>query len=109
MIQRVYFEIAEGNWKQRLRNDRQLFKDKEHNNNTRLLSYLRDLIESHKQILKLTRSNIGFAPGYSNIAKRCLLCLYEKLLIFMSHYLGELMAKSRNGNKFLLSNYKGND
>ena len=38
--QRVYLGIAEGNWKQRLYNHRQFFKDKKHKNNTALSSYL---------------------------------------------------------------------
>ena len=114
--QHVYLGIAEGNWKQRLYNHRQSFKDKRHKNDTTLSSYLWDLKENHNQIPKLTWSIVRFAPGYSNISKRCLLCLHEKLLIINYHNpaellnkRSELMAKCRHENKFLLSNYKGND
>ena len=45
--QRVYLGIAEGNWKQRLYNHRQSFKDKKHKNETALSIYLLDLNENH--------------------------------------------------------------
>ena len=109
----VYLGIAEGNWKQRLYNHRKSFKDKKHKNDTALLW---DLKENHNQIPKLTCSIVRFAPGYSNISKRCLLCLHEKLLIINYHSpaellnkRSELMAKCHHENKFLLSNYNGNN
>ena len=79
--QRVYLGIVERNWKQRLYIHRQSFKDKRHKNGTTLSSYLWDLKENHNQIPKLTWPIVRFAPAYSNISKRCLLCLHEKLLI----------------------------
>ena len=78
-------------------------------------NYLWDLKENHNQIPKLTWSIVRFAPGYSNISKRCLLCPHEKLLMINYHNppellnkRSELMAKCRH-EKFLLSNCKGND
>ena len=54
--------------------------------------------------------------GYWNISKRCLLCLHEKLLILnyqnpaeLLNKRSKLMLKCCHENKFLLSNYKGND
>ena len=94
--QRVYLRIAEGNWKQRLYNHRQSFKDKKHKNNTALSSYLWDLKENHNQIPKLTWSVVRFAPGDSNVSKRCLLCLHEKLLILNYHNRAELLNKRSN-------------
>ena len=112
----VYLRIAEGNWKQRLYNHRQSFKDKKHKYDTALSRYLWDQKEGHNQILKLTWSIVRFAPGYSNISKRWTLCLPEKLLVLNYHNpakslnkRSELMAKCRHENKFLQSNYKGND
>ena len=114
--QRAYLGIAEGNWKQQLYNHRQPFKDKKHKNDTALSSYLWDLKENHNQTPKLIWSIVRFAPGYSHISKRCFLCLDEKLLILNYHNPAELlnksfelMAKCLRENKFLLSNYKGND
>ena len=64
----------------------------------------------------LTWSVVKSVPGYSNISKRCLLCLTEKVLIAtyenpeeLLNKRSELMAKCRHNNKFLLSNYKSND
>ena len=45
-----YLWISEGNWKERLYNHRQSFKDKKHKNSTALSSYLWGLKENHKQI-----------------------------------------------------------
>ena len=108
--------IAEGNWKQRLYNHRQSFKGKKHKNESALSSYIWDLKENYNQIPKLIWSIDRFAPGYSNISKKCLLCLHEKLLILNYHNpvellnkRSELMGKCRHENKSLLSNYKGND
>ena len=112
---RVDLGRAEGNWKQRLYNHRQSFKDKKHKNDTALSSYLWDLKENHNQISKLTWSIVRFAPSYSNSSKRCLLCLHEKLLILNYHnpiellnIRSELMVKCCHVNKFLLRNYEGN-
>ena len=61
-------------------------------------------------------SIVRTVPGYSNISKRCLLCLYEKFEIL--HYSNpenllnkrsELVSNCRHVNKFLLKNYKSND
>ena len=40
------------------------------------------LEENHNQFPKLTWSIVRFPPSCSNISKRCLLCLSEKLLVF---------------------------
>ena len=53
---------------------------------------------------------------YSNISKRCLLCLHEKFEIVnypnqkeLSNKRSELISKGRHANKYLLANYKSND
>ena len=52
-------------------------------------------------------------PPYSNISKKCLLCLHEKLEIINYPGLDELLnkrskliTKCRHANKVLLRNYK---
>ena len=52
-------------------------------------------------------------PLYSNISKKCLLCLHEKLEIInyprpeeLLNKRSELISKCRHANKFLLPNYK---
>ena len=61
-------------------------------------------------------SIIKTVPGYSNISKRCMLCLHEKYEILnypdqeeLLNKRSELVSKCRHINKFLLSNYKSND
>ena len=53
---------------------------------------------------------------YSNITKRCSLCLHEKLAIITYPYpdellnrRSELVTKCRHENKFLLKNFNSND
>ena len=55
-------------------------------------------------------------PAYSNITKRCMLSLYEKLLIATYPNLeellnkrSELVSKCRHENKFLMKNFKSGD
>ena len=59
---------------------------------------------------------IKSVSGYSNISKRCMLCLHEKYEILnypdqeeLLNKRSELVSKCRHINKFLLSNYKSND
>ena len=60
--------------------------------------------------------NTEIVPGYSNVSKRCLLCLQEKMYIATYRYQEVLLnkwpesiLKCRHENKFLLANYKAND
>ena len=64
----------------------------------------------------LMRCIVKSVPVYSNISKRCMLCLHGKFEI--SNYSdqeellnkrSEHVSKCRHVNKFLLSNYKSND
>ena len=70
----------------------------------------------HNTIPNLMWCTIKSIPGYSNIIKRCMLCLHEtyKILNYpdqekLLNKRSELVSKCRHGNKFLLSNYKSND
>ena len=78
---RVYLGVAEGDWKQRFYNHKKSIKNKSYRNDTTLSSYLWDLREKHNVFPTLTWSAVKSVPGYSNISKRCLLCLTEKVLI----------------------------
>ena len=56
------------------------------------------------------------AAPYSNISKRCLLCLHEKLVIALYpnpeellNKRSEMVSKCRNLNKFLLMKFNSND
>ena len=61
-------------------------------------------------------SIIKSLPAYSNISKKCQLCLEEKFEILnysnpneLLNKTSKLISKCRYLNKFLLSNYKSND
>ena len=61
-------------------------------------------------------SIVKSVPSYSNISKKCLLCLRDKLEIanfedqdHLLNKLSELISKCRHVNKYLLRNYKAND
>ena len=111
----VYLDVAEGGWKQKLYNHKKLIKNKSYRNDTTLSNYLWNLREKHNVFPTLKWSVVKSVPGYSNISKRCLLCLTEKVLIAtyenpeeLLNKRSELMAKCRHDNKFLLTNYKSN-
>ena len=64
----------------------------------------------------LTWEVLRTAKTYSNITKRCSLCLHEKLAIITYPYpdeiinrRSELITKCRHENKFLLKNFNIND
>ena len=91
--QRAYLRLAEGKWKQRYYNHMQFFRNVRHQNDTALSSYLWELKKKTSQIPKLISSILKIVPGYLNISKRCLLCLYEKLYIATYHDQEELLNK----------------
>ena len=112
---RVYLGVAVGDWKQRFYNHKNSIMNKSYRNDTTLSSYLWGLRKKHNVFPTLTWSVVKSVPGYSNISKRCLLCLTEKVLIAtyqipeeLLNKRPELMAKCRHNNKFLLSNNKSN-
>ena len=112
----VYLSVAEGNWKQRFYNHKKSIKNKSYGNDTTLSSSLWDLKEKHNVFPTLTWSVVKSVPAYSNISKRCLVCLTEKVLIAtyenpeeMWNKKSKLMAKYHHNNKLLLSNCKSND
>ena len=71
---RVYLGVAEGDWKQRFYNHKKSIKNKSYRNDTTLR-------EKHNVFPALTWSVVKSVPGCSNISKRCLLCITEKVLI----------------------------
>ena len=82
---------------------------------------LKQTTELSKHIWTLKNKNIDFriewtvlkkTKSYSNITKRCQLCLWEKYFIIMSdkaitlNKRSELLNKCRNSSKFLLKTYR---
>lgn len=111
-----YLGTAEGDFKQRHYNHKKSFKNKYYRNETTLSKFVWEIREKYNEEPVLKWSIVRTVPGYSNISKRCLLCLYEKFEIL--HYSNpenllnkrsELVSNCRHVNKFLLKNYKSND
>ena len=72
--------------------------------------------DKYNEMPSLKWSIVKSIPGYSNISKRCLLCLHEKYEIInypnqeeLLNKGSELISECCHSNKYLLSNYKSND
>ena len=77
--------------------------------------YIWKLKETSNLSSTLVRSIAKKVPPYSNITKKCLLCLHEKFEIInyprpdeLLDKSSELISKCRHANKFLWCNYKAN-
>ena len=77
----VYIGVAESDWKQHYYNHTMSFENQERKTDTALSTFLWELQKSIKETPKLTWSVSKVVLRYSNISKRCLLGLNEKLLI----------------------------
>ena len=78
---KVYLGTAEGDFKKRFSNHRKSFNNEASANDTTLSKYICELKETLNSSSILVWSIAKKVPPYSNIYKRCLLCLYEKLEI----------------------------
>ena len=104
---KIYFGLAEGKWKQRYYNHKKSFSHKRYSHETTLSSYMWHL----KETLDVTpnlKSVMRCGTPYSNISKKCLLCLYEKLVIItyprqqeLLNNRSELLCECRHENKYL--------
>ena len=113
---KIYLGTAEGNFRKRYYNHNKSFKNREKANNTTLSKNLWKVKDKYKETPFLKCSIIKSVPGYSNITKKCLLWLYEKLEIINYPNQKELLSKRsewiskcRHVNKYLFSNCKSND
>ena len=116
VFKKVYLRLAEEKWKSRFYNHKLSFKDKRYSNKTTLLSYMCHLKSISSKTTNFKWSILRCVPPYSNISKKCVLCLYEKLEIVTYqnqkeplNKRSELLFKCRHTNKFLLKNYTGNN
>ena len=79
---------------------------------TELSKYIWSLKREGK-IFRVNWDVLRKAPSYSNLSKRCDLCLTEKLMIISAdkstllNKRSELISKCRHQNKFYLSNFVG--
>ena len=104
--QKIYFGLAEGKWKQRYYNHKKSFNHKRYSHETTLSSYVWHLKETLDVTPNLKWSVVRCTTPYSNISKKCLLCLCEKLVI---NKRSELFCKCRHENKYLLKKFRAND
>ena len=100
--------LSEVESKKRYYNHRKSFRNQHYQLETMLSSYVWEKKPTIDQIPSLKWSIITVLPAYSNITKRCQLCLYEKYAIF-TYPDPEIMSKSPQQRKFLLSNYNTGD
>ena len=114
--QKAYLGTAEGEFKLRFYNHKKSFKDRHYTNETSLSKYMWEMKDKYNVVPNLKWSIVKTVPGYSNITKKCMLCLHEKYEILnypkqeeLLNKRSELVSKCRHLNKFLLSNYKSND
>ena len=75
---KVYLGTAEGNFKQRYYNHEKSFRNRKYANETSLSKYIWEMKDKHNISPNLMWCIVKSVPGYSNISKRCMLCLHEK-------------------------------
>ena len=90
----MYLGTAEGDFKKRFYNHRKSFNNEGSANDTTLSKYIWELKETSNSSPTLVWSIAKKVPSYSNISKRCLLCLHKKLKII--NYAEELLNKYLN-------------
>ena len=110
---KVYLGTAEGDIKKRFHNHRKSFNNESSASDITLSKYIRELKERSNLNQTLVWSIVKKVPPYSNISKKCLLYLHEKLEIInyprpdeLLNKRSELISKCRHASKFLLRNYK---
>ena len=106
----------ESDFKQRYYNHKKSFKNRKYASETSLTKYIWEIKDKHNTNSNLMWCTVKGVPGYSNISKRCVLCLHEKYEILnypdqeeLLNKSSELVSKCRLVNKFLLSSYKSSD
>ena len=114
--EKVYLGTAEGDFKQRYQNHKKSFRNPKYANETSLPKYIWEIKDKQNISPNLMRCIVKSVPGYSNISKRCMLCLLEKYETLNHPHQEELLSKRSelvsncwHVNKFLLSHYKSND
>jgi hypothetical protein len=104
-----YIGLTEGTFKQRYTQHKLSFRNKKYANSTELSKYIWKL-QDIKKNYNIKWSVITSAKAYSNISKKCNLCLAEKLNIIKANKANllnkrsELISKCRHENKYYLTN-----
>ena len=117
-IKKVYLGVTKGEFKKnQYCNHQQSFQNEDYKNSTTLSTYLCSTKStSEEQYVNLSWEMMRQAAPYSNISKRCLLCLHEKLAIALYpnteellNKRSEMISKCCHLDKFLLMNFDSND
>ena len=77
---KVYFSISKTEFKSRYNNHTMSFRNRIHENDTKLLKYIWSLKDQNKDF-DIKWSILKKSSGYSILSKSCNLCLLEKLVI----------------------------
>ena len=108
---KTYLGTAEWDFKKRYNNHTK--SESKGKQETTLSKYIWEIKKVYNEMPALKWSIVKYVPSYSNISKKCLLCLYKKLEIVnfkdQDHLLNksfELNSKCRHVNKYLLRNFK---
>ena len=116
-LKKVYLGLTEGEFKKQNYYDHvKSFKSKFYANSTNLSSHVWEIKKRKNVTPVLTCEVLHTVKAYSNITKRCSLCLHKKLAIIIYPYpdellnkRSELVTKCRHENKFQLKNFNSND
>ena len=99
-------------WCRKYTNHLMSFRHEKYGNRTELSKYIWSLKREGK-IFRVNWDILRKAPAYSNLSKRCDLCLTEKFVIISAdkstllNKRSELISKCRHKKKFSLSNFVG--
>ena len=89
---KTYLGTAEGYFKKRYNNHTNSFR---HSKDTTLSKYIWEIKNEYNEMPTLKWSVVKSVPSYSNISKKCLLCLHEKLQVVnfkdQDHSLNEVL------------------
>ena len=95
-LNKVYLGTAQGEFKKWFHNHNLSFKNESKRNNTTLAKYIWDLKLKHNVTPTLKWHILKSVTTYSNITKKCRLCLQEKLKIHSYPNPDELLNKRSN-------------
>ena len=111
MNDKTYIGMTEHEFKIRFRNHKMSLNNKNYSKSTALSKYAWELKETGKPF-SIKWSILKRARAYRSGAKKCNLCLAEKMLILngeKEHLLNkrtEILAKCRHTNKYCATNFK---
>ena len=108
-----YFGICETEFKTRLGNHKNSFKNRQKEKDTELSKYIWNLKDKNITNYSIKWSIVKQTSGYNSVTNSCNLYLSEKLVIcnfrdkdcLISKRM-DLVSKCRHASKFILSNYK---